>query len=503
MTTPLLDVSGIAKSFPGVRALDDVSFRLDHGEVLTLAGENGAGKSTLLGVLGGALHPDAGSVTIDGVRRHAFNPIAALAEGVVIAHQEPAVVPQLTVEQNLLLGRSAAERRAAAAEVAQAMEDIEAMGFHVRSTDKVGRLSPAQRHAMTIAKAFAFGAKIVALDEPTTAMLEHNAQAVITRVRALARDRGVGVIFVSHKMNEVMAVSDRVVVLRDGRVGYSSAVQDTSTDQIVRAMVGRELLSFSRQHHPAADAPVIFEATGIVHPTGTGPESLSVRAGEVVGIAGLVGSGRTELLRAIIHADRGSAASIIVDGHHRNVRTPADAREAGIAFIPEDRKRQGLVLVMPAFANVALTAAKSLVGRMGFISPRAQLRQVTAIGEELALRPRDVRLKARQYSGGNQQKLVIAKWLRRDSRVFLLDEPTKGVDVGGRAEIYGLIDRLAASGQAVVVVSSDLPEIIALSDRVLVMRNGRFHSEHIGDDIEEHALVASAMGVSRDAKGTQ
>lgn len=503
MTTPLLEVHGIAKSFPGVRALDDISFQLGHGEVLTLAGENGAGKSTMLGVLGGSLHPDAGSLAIDGVRRHTYTPIAALAEGVVIAHQEPAVVPQLTVEQNLLLGKNSKDRRAAGDEVAQAMEDIASMGFHFSASDKVGRLSPAQRHAMTIAKAFAFGAKIVALDEPTTSMLEHNAYAVIMRVRALARDRGVGVIFVSHKMNEVMAVSDRVVVLRDGRIGYSSPVADTSTEQIVKAMVGRELLAFSRQHHPAPDAPVIFEATNIAHPTGTGPESISVRAGEVVGIAGLVGSGRTELLRAIVHADRGATAEVSVDGRRQHIKTPADARKAGIAFIPEDRKRQGLVLVMPAFANVALTAARSLVGRMGFINPRKQAREVAAIGEELDLRPSNVKLTARQYSGGNQQKLVIAKWLRCGSRVFLLDEPTKGVDVGGRAEIYGLIDRLAASGQAVVVVSSDLPEIIALSDRVLVMRNGRFNSEHTSGDIEEHALVASAMGVTRDEEDTE
>ncbi len=503
MTTPLLEVSGIAKSFPGVRALDDVSFQLGHGEVLTLAGENGAGKSTLLGVLGGSLHPDQGTLTIEGVRRHVYSPIEALAEGVVIAHQEPAVVPQLTVEQNLLLGKNARARAGASDEIAQAMEDIESMGFHFNASDRVGRLSPAQRHAMTIAKAFAFGAKIVALDEPTTSMLEHNAYAVIMRVRALARDRGVGVIFVSHKMNEVMAVSDRVVVLRDGRVGYTSPIKETSTEQIVKAMVGRELLAFSRQTRPRIDAPYVFEATDIRHPTGTGPESISVRAGEVLGIAGLVGSGRTELLRAITHADHGATAKVRIDGRPIHIKTPADARDAGIAFIPEDRKRQGLVLVMPAFANVALTAAANLVGRFGFINPRRQQREVADIAEELNLRPKNVKLKARQFSGGNQQKLVIAKWLRRGSRVYLLDEPTKGVDVGGRAEIYGLIDRLAGSGRAVIVVSSDLPEIIALSDRVLVMRNGRFNSEHTGDDIEEHALVASAMGVSRESKGTE
>ena len=225
MKPPLLEISNVAKSFPGVRALDDVSFTLRHGEVLTLAGENGAGKSTLLGILGGSLAPDNGSVSVDGVRRDEYSPRQALAEGVMIAHQEPAIVPQLTVEQNLLLGKTAAERRASAAAVDGALADVAAMGFPLdRAALGSRRLSPAQRHALTIAKAFAFGAKIVALDEPTTSMLEHNVAAVLDRVRHLAHERDIGVIFVSHKMPEVMSVSDRVVVLRDGRVGYESPI---------------------------------------------------------------------------------------------------------------------------------------------------------------------------------------------------------------------------------------------------------------------------------------
>jgi ribose transport system ATP-binding protein len=477
---PLLEISHVAKSFPGVRALDDVSFTLRHGEVLTLAGENGAGKSTLLGILGGSLAPDEGSVTVDGVRREEYSPRRALAEGVMIAHQEPAIVPQLTVEQNLLLGKTAAERKAAAAAVDGALADVAAMGFPLDRRTPLTRMSPAQRHALTIAKAFAFGAKIVALDEPTTSMLEHNVDAVLDRVRHLAAERGIGVIFVSHKMPEVMSVSDRVVVLRDGRVGYESPIADTSTEQIVRNMVGRELLSFRRQHPVRADAPVLFTATGVTRPDSPVSNDLSVRAGEVVGIAGLVGSGRTEFLRALVHADPGCHGRLTLDGEVVRIGSPNGSRDAGIAFIPEDRKKQGLALQMPAYANIALTAAPDL-------------------GRSLALRPANVRLKARQFSGGNQQKLVIAKWLRRGSRVFLFDEPTKGVDVGGKAEIYGLIDQLASQGNAIVVVSSDLPEIISLSDRVLVMRNGRFISEHVGDDINEHSLVASAMGI---AKGT-
>jgi ABC-type sugar transport system ATPase subunit len=335
----------------------------------------------------------------------------------------------------------------------------------------------------------------VALDEPTTSMLEHNVEAVLRRVRSLAAERGVGVIFVSHKMPEVMSVSDRVVVLRDGRVGFESSISDTTADEIVRRMVGRELLGFKRRHPVSPDAPVLFSATGVMRHGSPVRNDIAVRAGEVVGIAGLVGSGRTEFLRAIVRADHGCSGTVTIDGTVQHLRTPNDSRSAGIAFIPEDRKRQGLALQMPAYANIALTAAPDLVGRGPFLSVRRQVAVSNELAASLALKPATVKLRARQYSGGNQQKLVIAKWLRRGSRVFLFDEPTKGVDVGGKAEIYGLIDELAAAGNAVVVVSSDLPEIISLSDRVLVMRNGRFISEHVGDDINEHSLVASAMGM--------
>jgi ABC-type sugar transport system ATPase subunit len=498
MTDTLLEIRNVAKSFPGVRALDDVSFHLDRGEVLTLAGENGAGKSTLLGILGGSLTPDHGTVTVDGVRRSEYTPRRALADGVVIAHQEPAIVPQLTVEQNLLLGRSAKERRQAAKAVEGALADVAAMGFPLKGTARMADLSPAQRHALTIAKAFAFGAKIVALDEPTTSMLEHNVEAVLKRVRQIVTDRGVGVIFVSHKMPEVMRVSDRVVVLRDGRAGFEKRIADTSVEEIVRNMVGRELLGFRRQHPVSDDAPVVFRATGIASPASPHANSLEVRRGEVLGIAGLVGSGRTELLRALIRADRGASGEVEIDGKRVHLRTPNDSRAAGIAFIPEDRKQQGLALQMPAYANIALAGAKELNGPGPFTSPRRQAAVAQEIGASLALKPANVRLLARQYSGGNQQKIVIAKWLRRGSRVFLFDEPTKGVDVGGRADIYHVIDELAAAGNAVIVVSSDLPEIISLSDRVLVMRGGRILSEHVGEDINEHSLVASAMGIAKE-----
>src|SRR4051794_12544246 len=289
MKPALLEISNVAKSFPGVRALDDVSFTLRHGEVRTLAGENGAGKSTLLGILGGSLRPDSGSITINGVQRTSYSPREALAEGVRIAHQEPAVVPQLTAEQNLLLGRTRQQRAGDGADVEHALSDVAQMGFPIEARTPVSRLSPAQRHALTIARAFAFGAKIVALDEPTTSMLEHNVEEVLNQVRAIAHERGVGVIYVSHKMPEVMSVSDTVVVLRDGKPAFDSKITDTTTEEIVRKMVGRELLSFTRQPPVGRDAPVMFTANDVQHPAGVGPVAVQVRKGEVLGIAGLVG----------------------------------------------------------------------------------------------------------------------------------------------------------------------------------------------------------------------
>lgn len=491
---PLLEVRGIVKSFPGVRALDGVSFTLEAGEVRTLAGENGAGKSTMLAILGGSLRPDAGSITINGVLRTNYSPREALAEGVRIAHQEPAIVPQLTAVDNLLLGRTRRERAASGPDVEHALDDVARMGFPIDARTPVSRLSPAQRHALTIARAFAFGAKIVALDEPTTSMLEHNVEEVLNQVRTLANERGVGVIYVSHKMPEVMSVSDTVVVLRDGKPAFDSRISETTSQEIVRKMVGRELLSFARKHPVAAEAPVIFTATDVEHPCGVGPVSLELHEGEVLGIAGLVGSGRTEFLRALVHADADSTGAVYVNGSPVTIRSPRDSRDAGIAFIPEDRKHQGLVLQTPAYANVALTSDRQLNSFGPFTSRTKQIAKAEGMGGQMSLRPTNVRLDARQFSGGNQQKIVIAKWLWRDAQIFLFDEPTKGVDVSGKVEIYDVIDNLAAEGRGIIVVSSDLPEIISISDRVLVMRAGKFISEHTGADINEHSLVASAMG---------
>jgi ribose transport system ATP-binding protein len=496
----LLQLEGIAKSFPGVRALDGVTFEVRAGEICTIAGENGAGKSTLLAILGGSLTPDRGSIIIDGVRREEYSPRRALADGIVIAQQEPAVVPQLTVAQNVTIGKTRAQRRQVPDAVAGVIADMHRMGFNATASTPVAQLSPAERQALTIARSFAFGAKVIALDEPTTSMLEHNAVHVLERVREIVQERNVAVLFVSHKMPEVMRVSDSVVVLRDGKTAFRSEIGQTTETEIVQKMVGRDLLGFTREHPVRADAKVRFEASDVRHPRHPEPLELSVRAGEVVGIAGLVGSGRTELLRAIVRADAGSACRIRIDGVSKKVVDPHTSRSAGIAFIPEERKRQGLVLQIPAYANIAMTADHQFNGVGPIVSKKKEIDTATIQTQGMSLRPANVRLNARQFSGGNQQKLVIAKWTWRGATVYLFDEPTKGVDVGGRVEIYRLIDRLASEGHSIIVVSSDLPEIISLSDRVLVMRAGRFVGSFTGADINEQTLVASAMGVAEGPK---
>ena len=498
--TALLQIEGIAKSFSGVQALDGVTFEVKVGEICTIAGENGAGKSTLLGILGGSLTPDRGSIIIDGVRRGEYSPRRALADGIVIAQQEPAVVPQLTVAQNVTLGKSRAQRRGAPDAVSGVIADMTRMGFETTPATLVSALSPAERQALTIARSFAFGAKVIALDEPTTSMLEQNSTQVLQRVREIVQERGVAVLFVSHKMPEVMSVSDSVVVLRDGKTAFRAEISDTTEQEIVQMMVGRDLLDFTREHPVHPDAAVRFEVTGVRHPQHPEPLQLSVRAGEVVGVAGLVGSGRTELLRAIVRADPGSTGRITIDGQPQRVVDPHTSRRAGIAFIPEERKRQGLVLQIPAYSNIAMTADHEFTSVGPVVSKKREIDTATIQTEGMSLRPKDVRLNARQFSGGNQQKLVIAKWTWRGASVYLFDEPTKGVDVGGRVEIYRLIDRLASEGNSIVVVSSDLPEIISLSDRVLVMRAGRFVGTFEGADINEQNLVASAMGVTKGLK---
>lgn len=496
----LLHIDGIAKSFAGVQALDDVSFEVKAGEICAIAGENGAGKSTLLGILGGSLAPERGSITIDGARRTEYAPRRALADGIIIAHQEPAVVPQLTVAQNVTLGKSKAARQRVPEAVSGVIADMHRMGFETTAATPVSALSPAERQALTIARAFAFGAKVIALDEPTTSMLEHNATQVLERVREIVQERSVAVLFVSHKMPEVMAVSDSVVVLRDGKTAFRSDIGETTEQEIVQMMVGRDLFGFRRDHPVSADATVRFEATNVRHPRHPAPLSIAVKAGEIVGIAGLVGSGRTEFLRAIVRADPGSTAQITIDGEPRRVADPHSSRQAGIAFIPEERKRQGLALQIPAYANIAMTADNEFNAVGPIVSKKREIDTATVHTQGMSLRPSDVRLNARQFSGGNQQKLVIAKWTWRGASVYLFDEPTKGVDVGGRIEIYRLIDRLASEGNSIIVVSSDLPEIISLSDRVMVMREGRFVGAFEGADINEQTLVASAMGVSKGLK---
>ncbi|RUW59244.1 sugar ABC transporter ATP-binding protein [Mesorhizobium sp. M7A.F.Ca.US.008.03.1.1] len=490
--SPRLQFQGISKLFPAVRALDGVSFSVGAGEIHGLLGENGAGKSTLLRILSGVYRPTAGSVLIDGKPVTLANPVAARAAGVAMIHQELQQVPRLSVAQNMFLGhpltrggifvaRREQERRAA--------EALAAIDPSIDPAAPLGTLKVAQRQIVEIARALLDRARIVAMDEPTSSLTPSEFERLAQVITGLARD-GVAVVYVSHKLDEVFGICRRATIMRDGVVVDSVDLNDLSEKAVVAMMVGREL---AQEHHNShATNKVTLSARGLSSATKVRNVSFDLHRGEVLGIAGLVGSGRTELLRLLAGADRATAGTIAIDGKAARFSSPRDAIAAGIGLVPEERKREGIVPLRSISSNMALAS-------MGVFAPRgvidhARLKRVAVdkMGR-VNLRPFLLDRPIRLFSGGNQQKAIIGRWLAAGTRILLFDEPTRGIDVGAKAEIYHLIEELAAEGHAVIVVSSELPEVIRLADRVLVMRDGSIAAELHRDDISEQAIAAHAI----------
>ncbi len=469
---PLLQMRGIVKSFPGVQALRGVDLDLFPGEVLALLGENGAGKSTLMKVLGGAFRPDAGTLRLDG-RPVAFrSPQEARAAGIAVIHQEFNLVPGLTAVENIFLGhgparagfvRKAEERRRAAGLFRR-------LGAAIDLDSPCSRLPTATQQLVEIARALAAEARVVVMDEPTAALSEAEAGRLFEIVRDL-KTRGIAVVYISHRLDEIFALADRVVVLRDGRQVGSRPRTGLGRKELIQLMVGRDLADEYPRRRPAF-GPVRLAVSGLSRGRAVRDVSFTVRGGEILALAGLVGAGRTETLRLVFGADRRDAGEILLDGRPLQIRSPRDAIAAGIGLLTEDRKLQGLVLGRSVRENFALPNLGRL-SRLGFIDGR---REREAFGRHVAA----LRIKvphqdelARNLSGGNQQKVVLAKWLERDCEVLFFDEPTRGIDVGARHEIYLLMNDLAARGKAIVMVSSDLPEVLGMADRILVMHDGR------------------------------
>ncbi|MES0200549.1 sugar ABC transporter ATP-binding protein [Mesorhizobium sp. M0011] len=490
--SPRLQFKGISKLFPAVRALHEVSLSVGAGEIHGLLGENGAGKSTLLRVLSGVYRPTAGSILIDGKPVTLANPVAARAAGVAMIHQELQQVPRLSVAQNMFLGhpltrggifvaRREQERRAADA--------LAAIDPSIDPAAPLGTLKVAQRQIVEIARALLDRARIVAMDEPTSSLTPSEFERLAQVITGLARD-GVAVVYVSHKLDEVFGICRRATIMRDGVVVDSVDLKDLSEKAVVAMMVGREL---AQEHHNShATNKVMLSARGLSSATKVRNVSFNLHCGEVLGIAGLVGSGRTELLRLLAGADRATAGTIAIDGKAARFASPRDAIAAGVGLVPEERKREGIVPLRSITCNMAL-ASMAVFAPRGLID-HARLKHVAV--EKMSrvnLRPFLLDRPIRLFSGGNQQKAIISRWLAAGTRILLFDEPTRGIDVGAKAEIYHLIEELAAEGHAVIVVSSELPEVIRLADRVLVMRDGTIAAELHRDDISEQAIAAHAI----------
>ncbi|NNM46824.1 sugar ABC transporter ATP-binding protein [Knoellia koreensis] len=491
---PLLRLEGVTKQYGATRALDAVDFDLRSGEIHALMGENGAGKSTLMKILAGNTGRDSGRILLDGNEIDIRNPGEAAAHGIAIIHQELNTVPSMTVAENLALGREPVgrfgrlDRRAM---VVDAQRKLDRIGADVDPRRTLGELSVGMQQMVEIARAVSEDARVLVLDEPTASLSRGESEHLYRIVREM-RAAGTGLIYISHRMEEVWDLADRVTVFRDGRLVGTRDKSSISPPDVVRMMVGRNLDDLY-QHDRQNQGPVVLHVDGLGDGAQIGPVSFAVRAGEVVCLAGLVGAGRTEVARLIFGADRPRTGSVTVNGTSVVPRRPQDAIRAGIAMVPESRKDQALFLDHSVVDNIAVSSLSAFSPRG--VLQRKQIRAAAAAQmSKLKLRANAINLPVRALSGGNQQKAVLGRWLMRNAEVLILDEPTRGVDIGAKSEIYDAINGLAAAGRAVLVVSSDLPEVLGISDRILVMRGGQIVHEMPTAGATEEEVMAHATG---------
>jgi ribose transport system ATP-binding protein len=501
----LLTARGISKSFPGVRALDGVEISVGRGQLTALLGENGAGKSTLMNILAGVFLPDAGDIFMEDQRQIFYNPREAQQAGVAIIHQELNLLPELSVAENIFLGREprtrlglvdyAAMHREAAAVVTQ-------LDLAVDPGMPVGRLRLGAQQVVEIAKALSLNARVLIMDEPTSALTDHEVDALFRLIRRL-KSRGVGIIYITHKLDELPHIADDVTVLRDGRFIVAEPYGKSTHEELIRLMVGRDLSElFPKTEAAIGDEVLRIEDISLRRSRqpddyAVRQASLSVRRGEIVGLFGLMGAGRTELLQCIfgLHP-RLSSGAIWIDGRRQFMRSSRQAIAAGLAFAPEDRKADGLVLPMTVAQNISLASGAG-GGRFGLIDRRRERDVATHFAQRLGIKTPTVDQPVRHLSGGNQQKVVLSKWLATAPKVLLLDEPTRGIDINAKREIYCVINELAHAGLGVLMASSELPEILAVADRIVVLAEGRVTGEFSRHEASEEALLKAALPPGR------
>ncbi|WP_422375620.1 sugar ABC transporter ATP-binding protein [Roseibium sp.] len=473
--TNLVKMTGIEKRFPGVHALKSVNFELDSGEVHALMGENGAGKSTLMKILSGIYPKDGGELLVEGQDVVIDSPRAAQDLGIGIIHQELSLMNDLTVAQNIFIGREPRKRFGRLDEAAlnaQADEIFRSMNLTMNPRTIVGELTIARQQMVEIAKALSYRSRVLIMDEPTAALNDAEIAELFTIIRRLKAD-GVGIIYISHKMDELKQIADRVTVMRDGAYVGTVGAAETPVSKIISMMVGREVTNDPVVVPDLSEAETVLEVRGLTRGSEIRDVSFSVRKGEILGFAGLMGAGRTEVARAIFGADPREGGEIRVHGKACAISRPSDAVRAGIGYLSEDRKHFGLATGMDVRTNVALASLDRFASRFGVLREEAMRKTAQDYIGQLEIRTPSDRQEVRLLSGGNQQKVVIAKWLYRDCDILIFDEPTRGIDVGAKSEIYKLLKNLASEGRAIIVISSELPEVMRLSHRIAVMCEGR------------------------------
>ncbi|HEY5670502.1 MAG TPA: sugar ABC transporter ATP-binding protein [Anaerolineales bacterium] len=476
MSKVLILMEGIEKRFPGVHALNQCRFELRSGEVHALVGENGAGKSTLMKILGGIYHKDAGSIYLEGQEVEIQNPRMAQELGISIIHQELNLMPHLTVAQNIFIGREPRSNIPFIVDDRITNQHAERLfkmlNLQLDPVAKVADLTVAKQQMVEIAKALSFNAKILVMDEPTAALTETEIDELFRIIRQL-REKGVGIVHISHRLEELKQISDRVTVMRDGKYIDTKRIQDVTIDQIISMMVGRTIYETAPELPENPDQDIVLEVRNINRGKVLKDVSFNLKKGEILGFAGLIGAGRTELARAIFGADAYDSGEVIIKGQRVNIKSPGDAVTHGIGYLSEDRKRYGLTLGMDVKENIAMAAMKNFLNWFGWVDFKKTVVRGQEMVKALNIKTPNLEQQVKFLSGGNQQKVVIGKWLTADTEILIFDEPTRGIDVGAKSEIYKLLNDLAHQGKAIIMISSELPEILRMSHRVVVMCEGR------------------------------
>ncbi len=491
--TPLLEMRGVSKTFPGVKALDKVDLTVYPGEVLALVGENGAGKSTLMKILSGIHKMDEGEILFEGKPIRIRDPLSSQKAGISIIYQELNVLNNLSISENLFLGREPLRGNrlvdhARAHREARALLDEVKLPLDTRTV--VSQLSTAQKQMVEVAKALSFNARLIIMDEPTSSLTDTETQTLFDIIRKL-RARGVAIVFISHRMVELFQISDRVAVLRDGQMVGTMETAHTTEAEIISAMVGRDVANlYDKDEAPIGE--VVLEVRGLNTKDHLRDISFQLRAGEILGFAGLVGAGRSEVMRAVFGIDPRQSGEIYVRGQKADICNTADALRYGIGFVPEDRKEQGLVLDMTVKKNLSLAALDRL-SRGWFIDKPKERATVDSFVDKLRVKTPSIEQTVKNLSGGNQQKVVIAKWMANEPSILILDEPTRGIDVGAKKEIHKLMSELANQGVAIIMISSELPEIIGMSDRIIVMHEGSIKGELTHRPVTQEEIMHLAV----------